>query len=205
MERHELMAASVTDAATARRYSAEAVAELGRAHALAMEPRLAALEDDDHHPVYLHPGRTALVLLHDVGSVPLDALCAAVVHESEDDPLRLDVDAVRSALGEGVAGIVSSLPLPGDERLVERLVTLEEPSLLAALAERLDHLRHAHLREDHDWWREIYAEAEAAWVPVAERTHPRLADRFSHWRRTFARRLERAGVRIGSDHRHGAG
>jgi hypothetical protein len=58
------------------------------------------------------------------------------------------------------------------------------------LAERLDQLRHAHLREDHAWWRAIHAEAGAIWVPVAERTHPRLADRYRHWLRTFGRRLE---------------
>jgi hypothetical protein len=82
--------------------------------------------------------------------------------------------------------------LPGDERLLERLVTLGRPSQLVALAERLDQLRHAHLRQDRDWWHAIFDEAEAVWVPVAERTHPRLADRFRHWRRTFARRLEKA-------------
>lgn len=191
-ERHELMWASVASAAAACGFDADAVAVLGRAYALAMEPRLAAI-DDDHHPAYLHPGRTVLILLRDVGPLPLDALCAATVHDSEDADLRVSVASVRDALGDQVADMVSSLPLPGDGRLVERLVTLEEAPLLAALAERLDQLRHAHLREDVAWWREIHAEAGAAWVPVAERTHPRLADRFRHWHRTFGRRLERAG------------
>lgn len=190
MEREELMAVSVANAAVAQGLGPEAVELLGRAHALAMGPRLAAIEDD-HHPAYLHPGRTVLVLLGDVGALPVSALCAAAVHETQDAALRVDVTTVREALGEEVADIVSSLPLPGDERLLERLVTLEEAPLLAALAERLDQLRHAHLREDHAWWRAIYDEAEAVWVPVAERTHPRLADRFRHWRRTFGRRLEK--------------
>jgi len=188
--RWKAMAASVSRAATGRGLNSDEVGLLGRAHALAMEPRIEAL-DDDHHPAYLHPGRTVLVLLHDVGTVPLDALCAAVLHESEDDGLRVKGDAVRGTLGDAVADLVDALPLPGDERLLERLVTLDEGALLAALAERLDQLRHAHLREDRDWWRAIHEEAGSVWVPLAERTHPRLADRYRHWQRTFGRRLER--------------
>jgi (p)ppGpp synthase/HD superfamily hydrolase len=192
MERHELMAASVASAARGRGISSEDVERLGAAHTLGMEPRLAALQDD-HDPAYLHPGRTVLVLLQDVGEVPVDALCAAAVHESERADLRVSPDAVRDALGHRVAQIVSALPLPRDPRLLERLVTLDEPSVLVALAERLDQLRHAHLHLDLSWWRAIYDEATAVWVPVAERTHPRLADRFRHWHRTFGRRLEKAG------------
>jgi (p)ppGpp synthase/HD superfamily hydrolase len=131
-----------------------------------------------------------LVLLRDVGGVSLDALCAAGLHETEDEEWRVRSDDIRDALGDSVADLVDSLPLPGDPLLLERLVTLERDALLAALAERLDQLRHAHLREDHAWWRAIHAEAGAIWVPVAERTHPRLADRYRHWLRTFGRRLE---------------
>jgi hypothetical protein len=32
------------------------------------------------------------------------------------------------------------------------------------------------------------------WLPVAERTHPRLTDRFRHWHLAFGRRLERMGI-----------
>lgn len=188
MERHELMAASVRSAALAAGLDADAVALLQKAHVLAMEPRLAALEDD-HHPAYLHPGRTVLLLFRDVGVVPVEALCAAAVHETEDADLRIPVDAVRAEVGDAVAEIVAALPLPGDERLLERLVTLADGPRLAALAERLDQLRHAHLQEEHGWWRAIYDEAKSVWVPVAERTHPRLADRYRHWERTFGRRL----------------
>lgn len=190
MERHELMAASVRSAAVAAGLDAEDVELLDRAHALAMAPRIATIEDD-HHPAYLHPGRTVLLLLRDVGPLSVDALSAAAVHETEDAELRVSLDAVRAEIGSGVAEIVAALPLPGDERLLERLVTLEGEPRLAALAERLDQLRHAHLRENHAWWRAIYDEAAAVWVPAAERTHPRLANRYRHWQRTFGRRLEK--------------
>jgi hypothetical protein len=188
------MAASVARAAMAVGLPPDAVELLGRAHALAMAPRIAAL-DDDHHPAYLHPGRGALILLRDVGPVPVGALCAAALHETEDPELRVEIRGVRAALGDEIADLLRSLPLPGDERLLERLVTLDRGPLLAALAERLDQFRHVHLRQDRDdeWRRRLHAEAGAVWGPVAERTHPRLADRFRHWHQAFARRLERSG------------
>ncbi len=188
VDRGAAMAASVETAARAHGLAPEGVDFVSRAHALAMNARVEAL-DDDHHPAYLHPGRSVLVLLQDVGLLPADVLATAAVHDTEDDDLRVSLDAVRDALGDGVADMVESLPLPGDERLTERLVSLAEGPRLAALAERLDHLRHAHLREDRTWWRAIHEEAGAAWLPVAERTHPRLATRYLHWHRTFARRL----------------
>jgi len=181
------MARSVASAARAAGLTDADVDLVGRAHALAMLPRMGAL-DDDHHPAYLHPGRSVLLLLRDVGPLPAGTLAAAAVHDTVDEALRVAVDAVRRELGEALAATVESLPLPGDEGLVERLVTLDEQARFAALAERLDQLRHAHLRPDLDW-RAAHEEAGAVWLPVAERTHARLADRFRHWHRAFARRL----------------
>jgi len=181
------MAGSVVAAAQAVGLSDVGIDLLSRAHALAMTPRLTSLEDD-HHPAYLHPGRSVLVLLRDVGVLPTKMLCAAAVHESVDEQLRVSTEITRAQLGDAVAVVVDSFPLPGDERLAERLVMLEESARLAALAERLDQLRHAHLRDDIDW-RPHHAETGAVWLPVAERTHARLADRYRHWQRTFARRL----------------
>jgi (p)ppGpp synthase/HD superfamily hydrolase len=189
VDRGRAMAASVVRAARTHGLAPEGVDLLSLAHALAMESRVEML-DDDHHPSYLHPGRSVLMLLQDVGPLPAEILATAAVHDSEDDDLRVSWDAVRDTLGDAVADMVESLPLPGEERLTERLVGLDEGACLAALAERLDHLRHAHLREDRTWWRAIHEEAGAAWVPVAERTHPRLATRYRHWHRTFARRLQ---------------
>lgn len=191
-DRAVAMARSVVRAARAHGLPPNGIDLLSRAHALAMKPRVDAL-GDDHHPAYLHPGRSVLVLLRDVGPLPADILASAAVHDTEDDDLRVPMATVRETLGDEVADIVESLPLPGDERLTERLVTLDEGPRLAALAERLDHLRHAHLHEDPDpaWWRAIHEEAGAAWLPVAERTNARLATRYRHWHRTFGRRLTR--------------
>lgn len=187
--RAEAMDASVARAARASGLAAPDIDTLRRAHALAMQPRIRILEDD-HHPAYLHPGRSALILLRDVGPLPVETLVVAAAHETQDSDLRVSAASVREALGDAAAEIVESLPLPGDERLLERLVTLAEGARLAALAERLDQLRHAHLRDDlAGLWPAMHEEAGAVWLPVAERTHPRLATRFRHWHGAFAGRL----------------
>jgi hypothetical protein len=163
-----------------------------RAVGLAIEPRVSSL-DDDHHPAYLHPGRSVLILLRDVGRVAGLALATAAVLESEDEGLRLPDARVRATLGEDVAAAARDVPHPGDEALVERLLMLPNDVALAVLAERLDHLRHLHLRPDLERLRGArHDEVVRAWHPFAERVDARLATRYGHWVRTFARRLKRA-------------
>jgi hypothetical protein len=117
-------------------------------------------------------------------------LAAAAVTESEDAGFRIGPGEVRAHLGDQVADLVVRVPLPRSESLAEDLVSADEHVRLVALAERLDHLRHAHLRDADDAWRRaLHAEASGVYLPVAERTHPRLAQRYRHWCRTFARRL----------------
>lgn len=181
------MATSVARAARAAGLDDQGFELLARAHALAMSPRIAALEDD-HHPAYLHPGRAVLLLLRDVGPLPATTLAAAAVHETVDEELRVSEAAVRAELGGEVGDVLASLPAPAEEGLAERLVTLDEQARFAALAERLDQLRHAHMRPDLDW-RAAWEEAGTVWLPVAERTHARLGDRFRNWHRAYGRRL----------------
>ena len=58
------------------------------------------------------------------------------------------------------------IPAPGSETLAEVLVTGDERLRLVALAERLDHLRHAHLRDTDDAWRRAaLEEAQAIYLP----------------------------------------
>ena len=159
-----------------------------RSFAVAMEPRLRFL-DDEHHPAYLHPGRSALILLRDVGPSAEDALALAAIHESADETLRVETERVRAELGDRLADARLSLPLPGAEDLLERLIVLDAEGRLAALAERLDQLRHLHLRGGSQHWPSIYEETRLIWLPVACRTHPVLGRRFGHWVRTFAKRL----------------
>lgn len=192
-DRGTAMAASVVRAARTLGVSPEAIPGISRAHALAMGPRVEAF-DDDHHPLFLHPGRTVLVLLRDAGCVDPSVLSAAALAESEDDTLRVPEAEVARVMGGAVAGLVARVPVSGAEDLAEALVTAGEEVRLVALAERLDHLRHAHLREaPAGWGLAALAEAEAVYRPVAHRTHPRLAQRYDHWCRTFARRMGPGG------------
>jgi len=186
IDRARAMAGSVERIARAAGLGDDAIDLVSRAYALAMEPRRVL---DEHDPAFLHPGRTILVLLQDVGPLRSELLAAAAVHESEEARFRLEPADVRRELGHVVADMVKSLPLPTEDDLVERLVTLDEGARIAALAERLDHIRHAHLREDPARWRALRDEVSAAWAPVAERTHPRLADRYRAWLRAISRRL----------------
>lgn len=167
----------------------EGVARLNTAHALAMAPRVTALRNQ-RDPVYLHPGHTVLILLRDAGIVDPVILCAAALTESEDSAFRIVPDRIRAEVGEDVAGLVAAVPMPRRETLAEELIAAPERVRLVALAERLDHLRHAHMREvDQAWRRAVHEEAMRVYLPVAERTHGKLAARYRHWGRAFARRL----------------
>ncbi|HSW28858.1 MAG TPA: hypothetical protein VLH75_05095 [Longimicrobiales bacterium] len=185
------MAASVVRTARSLGVSAEGIRAVSSAHALAMEHRAGAL-GDDRHPAFLHPGRSVLILLRDVGGVDPVTLAAAAVVESEDAELRIPPSILHRVLGTDVAALAGAVPMPGGEGLAYDLVIAEERVRLVALAERLDHLRHGHLRDaDHAWRAAVHREAMAVYLPMAHRTHPRLAQRYEHWGRTFAKRLAR--------------
>ncbi len=159
---------------------------------IAMAPRRESLTDH-HDPAFLHPGRSVLVLLHDVRPLEVESLVLGALHESQEPTLRADPGAVGRALGPEVVDRLAGFPLPGAERIVERLVLLDRTSAVAVLAERLDHLRHLHLgaaiwRE----WEAVHEEVERAWLPFAHRVDARLSTRFEHWSRVFRRRQARA-------------
>jgi len=94
---------------------------------------------------------------------------------------------IAAELGPALADWVASVPLPGVD-VAEALVTAPEAVRMVALAERLDHCRHAKFwpeRADQD---RIHGEAMAVYGPVAERTDEALARRFAHWSEAFGRR-----------------
>ena len=187
-ERAEQMARSVRAAMAGLGYPTGDEERVGEALSWAMLPRMAAL-DDDHHPSYLHPGRSALVLLRDVGRVEPDALLTAVLLESGDPDWAPDLAACPPGLDD-VAPRVRSIPRPGSEDLAERLVALDVGTALAALAERLDHLRHLHLRDElQPTWADHHEEVTGVWMPFAARTHETLARRYAHWARSFGHRF----------------
>ena len=170
--------------------AADAVAMVTRAHRLAMRPRLDRTLDP-HHPDFLHPGRTALILLLDTSLRDPIALSAACLVESERVELRVGAAAIRAEWWGGpVADFVAAVPVE-DEGLAEALVTASDDVRLVALAERLDQCRHAKFWKDGAARARIHARAESILGPIAERTDAVLARRFAHWAAAFARTLTR--------------
>lgn len=145
---------------------------------------------EPHDPDFLHPGRTALILLEDMRVLDPDLLCAALLHDSERPGLDLR-EAGRIA-GPRATQLAAELPpaeVDSDVRL-ETLVGLEDDRLLLTLAERLDHARHLHLRPE-DRWLALHQQLGSADLPAASRSHPRLAWRLQWWHDNFARRFLR--------------
>lgn len=160
---------------------------LATAHALAMAPRVAALSDD-HDPAYLHPGRTAAILLDDLAMLDAGWVAAGMLLDTG----RPDLEAQDEVLQELPPELLErrcSLPRPGSETLVEDLLSLQPVALNVALAERLDHLRHIHLWADVDAAARVYAHAAESYSRVAARSHPKLARRYAWWTRTFGRKF----------------
>lgn len=162
---------------------------LARAVDLAMVPRRDGLADD-HHPAYLHPGRTVLILLQDTPERDPLLLAAAALLESDHTSLRVGSETIQQFVGQEVAGLVVQVSGPSVDGgpLLEALLDLPTPLARVALAERLDHLRHLHLAEDPPRRRRMYREAVEIYAPLAPRVDPVLARRYDWWCRMFARR-----------------
>lgn len=157
---------------------------LERMHRTAMRPR-DERASDSHDPDYLHPGRSALILLQDVDETDPLTLATTLVLDSrcrEWSPSDVEIEDPR------VRELRRAVPLSGADDLAERLVVGDERVRRIALAERLDHLRHAHLWSDREQRRSAHEEAVAVYAPVADRTHPQLARRYAWWCRMFGAR-----------------
>lgn len=159
------------------------------AYHIAMRPRLRKLSDV-FHPDMLHPARTALILIENAGVRDAKLLAAAQLTETLSSDLRVSQDEV-VALGSDVAEIVEAVPNPlyyEDEMLVERLVTADREIGMIAVAERLDHARHLHMRDAAEW-RVYFETTVGVYLPLALRVNEDLARRLERWARAFERRL----------------
>jgi len=145
---------------------------------------------DDHHPDFLHPGRTLLILLEDLGVTDPVVLAAGALAESLRPPLRTPPPADDEPAGAAVRRLLEAVPYPGadEELLLESLLAADHEVQLIALAERLDHVRHLHLAPRNEW-HELHARTCSTYLPVAPRVHPTLARRYQWWCATFARRF----------------
>lgn len=161
---------------------------IARAYRSAIERRSRVLSDP-RHPDFLHPGRTALILIEDLDVADAAEIVAGVLYDSLY-PEASSTAGEATALGGGAAGSVfAELVAAGrsDTSLAEDLITGSASTQRAALAERLDHARHLHLR-DPSTWAGFHAAIRSTWLPLAERTHPVLARRYRWWTSMFARK-----------------
>ena len=181
------MAARLDGTAERLGIGADGRALLASAFEVAMRPRMSG-GLDEHSPAYLHPARTALILMEDAGVSHPTTLAAGILAETRHPAVRPDPDAVE-ALGEEVLGLLAAVPDPGAaERMLERLVVAPAGARLIAVAERLDHARHLHLGPPSDWLA-FHALTCASYAPAAARAHPVLGRRFAWWCRTFRERF----------------
>ena len=160
---------------------------IGTAIKVAMAPRLTAI-DDDHDPDYLHPGRTIVVLLDDVGLAEPVALAAACLLDTRREDLEAPDGEVSERVGPAVTAFRDAVPRSGSGTLLEDLLASESDIVLVALAERLDQVRHAHLWGNPSEARAAHHEASEVYLRMAERTHAQLAARYTSWCRAFRER-----------------
>lgn len=139
---------------------------------------------DDHDPRYLHPARTIRILIADGECRSTETLAAAAFVDT------IDLDLAPPAPAASLTAIVAAVPRPdlhGDE-LLERLVTADIDVGLLAIAERLDHARHIHMRSDLHW-PSFHHQVRTVYAPAARRFSALIARRFERWADAFERRL----------------
>lgn len=146
---------------------------------------------DDHHPAFLHPLRTVLLLL-EIGETDPRAHAAA-----------LELDSERESRADGAGPDRDDTPAStllwasDDERL--ELLLLTEPWVRRTwLAERLDHVRHLHLWAGDGRTRAALARAAVEEAPLALREGGRLHRAWADWmdKADRHRLAERAEVRV---------
>lgn len=181
---------------TARRVGIEMdeARRIGDAFESAMRHRARSIPDD-HHPEFLHPARTALILMDDVRVTDPAVLCAATLQDAMRPDLATPPTQAESVAGRAAADVLRQLPPPDadPERLLESLVTAPTDILALYLAAQLDRARHLHLG-DPRLWTAGHERVTGTLIPLAHRCHPLLARRFERWAGAFRRRfLDRPG------------
>lgn len=180
------MAAKLVD--YARRAGVADVTLIEDAYWAALQPRLRHYSDVFHHDM-LHPARTVLILLEQADCRDETLLAAGALTETVSEAVRVPLGVVRT-VNDVVGELVESVPNPLDdsESLAEELVTAGDDVALVAIAERLDHARHLHMR-DAATWRAFHEQVLAVYLPVAQRVDEKLFRRFERWATAFQRRL----------------
>ena len=172
----------------ARRAGVDDVAIVEDAYWAVVPPRVQHFGNVFHHDV-LHPARTALILIENGGCRDGIMLAAGQLTETYCPSLRVPQHVI-ATFDERVARLAAAVPDPltAREALPEALVLAEQDAALIAVAERLDHARHLHMRERHEW-PGFFEQVLEVYLPVAQRISQDIARRFERWAVSFRRRL----------------
>jgi hypothetical protein len=129
---------------------------------------------DDHHPVFLHPLRTVLLLL-EIGETDSRAHTSALLIDSESGgpASRLVLDPFPEAASEVFEA--------GEDERLERLLLADAWVRRTWLVERLDHVRHLHLWAGPARTRDAIERAELEEAPLATREGGRLQRAWADW------------------------
>ena len=158
---------------------------LARALRAALTHRREILPQED--PRILHPARTVLILTDDMKLVDADALIAGALAESQAPVLRVDEAAIPDVAAVAVLELQRDSPDANGEASLEILLTADPVATDIALAERLDYLRHLHLRPALEW-SASFDTARDAYLPVAQRRGGIIARRYEWWCSMFERK-----------------
>lgn len=144
---------------------------------------------DERDPDFLHPGRTAIILVEDLRVLDYACVAAGIALDSLHPERTPDAETLIAWGEPDAARLLDEIPLGADdETLTEALVTASATARTVALAERLDHARHLHLR-DAQVWTGFHQDIGRLYLPLAARTNATLERRYEWWTRTFARRF----------------
>jgi hypothetical protein len=157
--------------------------------------RRAAVIPDPQHPDYLHPARTALILMEDTGMTHAGAIAAAILYDSELAGLAMSAAEIEAVAGAGASAVATELPQPtmDDTELTEALVVAGAHTRDAAIAERLDHARHLHMGP-RERWLPFHERIMDVYLPLCARAHPMLGRRLHRWAEAFQWRFLDAPV-----------
>lgn len=144
---------------------------------------------DERDPEFLHPGRTAIILTEDLRVLDYACVAAGIALDSLHPERTPDAETLIMWDEHDAARLLGEIPLGADdEMLTEALVTASAAARTVALAERLDHARHLHLRDAQDWTA-FHQDVARLYLPLAARTNATLERRYKWWTRMFARRF----------------
>lgn len=182
------MAERVASAARRIGFDDETALRASRLFDRVIEHRRSAIADEGD-PEFLHPGRTAIILIEDLHALDYTCVAAGIALDSLHPERTPDAETLITWGEADAARLLDEIPLGADdETLTEALVTATAAARTVALAERLDHARHLHLR-DAQHWTGFHHGIERLYLPVAARTNATLERRYQWWTRMFARRF----------------